>query len=63
MLILTRKVGESIEIGDGVKVTLFEIRGDRAKIGIEAPNDVEIRRPESPKPKRNARKEREPNDH
>lgn len=62
MLILTRKVNESIYIGEGVRVTLFEIRGDRAKIGVDAPDDVEIKRPECPKPKRNARTVKEPND-
>ena len=62
MLILTRRIDEAIEIGGGIKIVLLDAREGRAKIGIEAPNDVEIRRPESPKPKRNARKEREPND-
>ena len=62
MLILTRKVGESIDIGDGVKVTLFEIREGRIKIGVDAPQNVRIDRSEQPKSQRNARKEREPND-
>jgi len=46
MLILTRKLGESIAIGDGIKVTLLEIHGKQAKIGVLAPKDVSIHRQE-----------------
>lgn len=62
MLILTRRIDEAIEIGGGIRIVLLDAREGRAKIGVEAPDNVEIRRQESPKPKRNARKEREPND-
>ena len=44
MLILTRKVDESIIISDSIKVSVIDIRGDQVKIGIEAPKDVKIYR-------------------
>lgn len=46
MLILTRKLGESIAIGDGIKVTLLEVQGKQVKIGVHAPRDVSIHRQE-----------------
>ena len=46
MLVLTRKVGESITIGDQIEVTIIEIKGDQVKIGIEAPKSVDIHRKE-----------------
>ena len=46
MLVLTRKPGESILIGDGVRVTLVSSSGTHARIAIEAPNDVSIHREE-----------------
>lgn len=46
MLVLTRKANESIVIGDNITVTLLQCRGDRARIGIEAPAEVKIRRSE-----------------
>lgn len=46
MLVLTRKVGESITIGDQIEVTIIEIKGDQVKIGIEAPKAVDIHRKE-----------------
>lgn len=46
MLVLTRKPGESIVIGNGVHVTLLEIRGNRVRLGITAPNGVTIVREE-----------------
>lgn len=48
MLVLTRKEGESIIIGCGVKVQLVRIMGDRCKIGIAAPIDVPVVREELP---------------
>jgi len=42
MLILTRKVGESITIGDDVRVFVLEIRGHQLRIGIEAPRNIAI---------------------
>jgi len=46
MLILTRKLGESITIGDRIKITLLEIKGKQIRIGIEAPADVIVHREE-----------------
>lgn len=46
MLVLTRKVGESITIGDHIEVTVLETKGDQIKIGINAPKDVDIHRKE-----------------
>ena len=46
MLILTRKLGESIAIGDHVKLTLLEIKGKHVRIGIEAPKDISVHRVE-----------------
>ncbi len=42
MLVLSRKVGEKIRIGDDVTIVLVDIRGIKARIGIEAPDDVRI---------------------
>ncbi|HUU30054.1 MAG TPA: carbon storage regulator CsrA [archaeon] len=46
MLILTRKLGESIAIGDQIKMTLLEVQGKQVKIGVSAPKDVTIHRQE-----------------
>jgi len=46
MLILTRKLGESITIGDDIKVSILRIHGKQVKLGIEAPNDVVVHRKE-----------------
>lgn len=46
MLILSRKVNESIIIGEDVVVTVMEFRGDRVRLGISAPDDVEVDRRE-----------------
>ncbi|MEU7903093.1 carbon storage regulator CsrA [Actinoplanes sp. NPDC049118] len=46
MLVLTRKAGESVIIGDDVVVTVLEARGDVIRIGIEAPRDVQVHREE-----------------
>ncbi len=46
MLVLTRQPGEKICIGSDVTITLVEIRGNRARIGIEAPEHVSILRSE-----------------
>lgn len=42
MLILTRKVGESLLIGDDVSITILNIRGNQVKIGVQAPKDVSV---------------------
>jgi carbon storage regulator len=46
MLILTRKPGESLYIGDNIKVTIVEIKGNQIRVGIEAPSDQRIYREE-----------------
>lgn len=46
MLILTRKPGESIYIGDHIKVTVNEIKGNQVRVGIDAPSDLRIYREE-----------------
>jgi carbon storage regulator len=46
MLILTRKLGEKINIGDDVTVTLLEIKGAQVKLGIDAPKRIGIHRNE-----------------
>ena len=46
MLVLSRKPGESIIIGDDIKVTLIEIKGDNIKVGIEAPKEIPVWRDE-----------------
>ena len=46
MLILTRKSGESITIGDEVKITVIEVKGKQVRIGIDAPRNFVIHREE-----------------
>lgn len=46
MLILTRRVGESLMIGDDVNVTVLGIRGNQVRIGVDAPKDVAVHREE-----------------
>lgn len=46
MLVLTRKKGEAIQIGDQIEVKILSIDGDQIKIGINAPQTVEIFRKE-----------------
>jgi len=46
MLVLTRKLNESIVINDDVSVLVVEIRGDRVRLGIDAPRDVIVHRKE-----------------
>lgn len=46
MLVLSRHRDESIMIGDDVVVTIVDIRGDKVRLGIEAPQDVPVHRQE-----------------
>jgi carbon storage regulator len=46
MLVLTRKVGERIVIGDDIVITVLDSRGDGVRIGIDAPRGVKIQREE-----------------
>jgi len=47
MLVLTRKEGQEILIGSDIKVTVTSIKGRQVRIGIEAPKDIPIHRPEA----------------
>lgn len=46
MLILTRRVGESLVIGDNVNVTVLGVKGNQVRIGVNAPKDVSVHREE-----------------
>jgi len=46
MLILTRKSGEGIRIGDEITLKIIEIRGNQVRIGVEAPRDLSVHREE-----------------
>ena len=46
MLVLTRKVHQSIFIGDQIEVVVLEVRGEQVRIGIRAPKDVSVHRKE-----------------
>lgn len=65
MLILTRRVGESLIIGDNVTLTVLGVKGNQVRVGVDAPRDVTVHREEiakrddageasaSPKPSKN----------
>ena len=46
MLILSRKTGESVMLGDGIEIKITEISGDKVKLGISAPPQVKVYRKE-----------------
>lgn len=46
VLILTRRVGETLTIGDNIEVTVLEVRGGQVRIGVNAPRDVVVNRKE-----------------
>lgn len=46
MLILTRKSGEGIRIGDSVTIRIIEIRGNQVRLGVEAPKNISVHREE-----------------
>jgi carbon storage regulator len=46
MLVLTRRLGEAITIGEQIKITVVDIDGNQVKLGVEAPRSIEIYREE-----------------
>jgi len=46
MLVLTRKVGERVLIGDDIVVTILDVRGDGVRVGIDAPRGIRLQRDE-----------------
>ena len=46
MLVLTRRTGEKLVIGENVTVTVLDVRGKQVRIGIEAPRDIAVNREE-----------------
>lgn len=46
MLVLTRKLHQSIVIGDGIEVVVLEVRGEQVRLGIKAPKNVAVHRKE-----------------
>lgn len=50
MLILTRKKGEAIAIGDNIQIQVLNVKGGQVRIGIDAPRDVKVNREERETP-------------
>ena len=46
MLVLTRRLNQSINIGDEIEITVIEVRGDQVRLGVTAPRDVSVHRKE-----------------
>ena len=46
MLILTRKLGESITIGDAIRITIVSVEGSQVRLGIDAPREIAVHREE-----------------
>jgi carbon storage regulator len=46
MLVLSRKRGESIQVGDGITVTILRVAGGKVRLGVEAPNHLRVLRTE-----------------
>jgi carbon storage regulator len=52
LLILTRKPGESIHVGDDIKITVIDLEGKRVKLGVDAPRHIAVDRAEIAERKR-----------
>jgi carbon storage regulator len=46
LLVLTRKLGEKIQIGDEISIVIMELKGKQVKLGIEAPSNIKVHREE-----------------
>ena len=46
MLVLTRRIGETITIGDDIRLTILGIKGNQVRLGIDAPKDIAVHREE-----------------
>ena len=46
MLILTRRIGETLQIGDDITVTVLDVKGGQVRVGVVAPKDVRVDREE-----------------
>ena len=46
MLVLTRRIGETVMIGDEITVTILSVRGEQVRIGIDAPQEIKVHRQE-----------------
>ncbi len=46
MLVLSRKIGEAVLLGDDIKIMIVDIRGEKVRIGIDAPKDLPVHRQE-----------------
>lgn len=46
MLILTRRVGETVVIGDDIEITILGVKGNQVRVGVKAPRDVAVHREE-----------------
>jgi carbon storage regulator len=60
MLVLTRKQGEQIMVGDGIRLTVLAIEGKRVRLGLLAPRDVSILRTELGPPRKTSKEARSP---
>lgn len=61
MLILTRRPGEAMHIGENIRITVVDVQGNRVRMGIEAPREVVVDRSEIYERKRHERKIRDKN--